>query len=94
MKGLNKSPVSPSQRGGQGFESPSLHSTRFACSWQAIRRASLAHGRPFDARWRGTPHGKPFMPDDLVAYGELLWATNDPEEALADEGHLLEIFGS
>src|SRR5262249_1641159 len=26
------------------------HSTRFACSWQAIRRASLAHGRPFDLR--------------------------------------------
>ena len=57
-------------------------------------------------RPRGTPHGKPFMPDDLiaygkpfmpddlVAYGELLWATNDPEEALADEGHLLKIFGS
>lgn len=28
--------------------------------------------------WCGAPHGEP------------LWATNDPEEAMADEGHLLE----
>jgi len=53
----------------------------------------IAHGKPF-ASDDLIAYGKPFMPDDLVAYGELLWATNDPEEALADEGHLLEIFGS